>query len=404
VAQFGIYSNGSVTLNTSLSYGGIFSDNSNGNTSFDLGASTLTLTGTSNSATGAFGNASFGGTGGVVIAKGGAITLSNVVLGGKLAFTNDGTVNQTGTVQLGDASGNAASIINAAGATWDVANASAVTVGASAASLFTNNGTLLVTAGTGTATLQSYVSNTAHGVINISTGALDNATSFSNAGTITGGALVLSGASQTTLLAGSKLSNSTLDLYSNGTLTLQASQTFAGTFNDETNGTYVLNLNANNLGLSGPATFAGAFGDALITGSGTLSVSGATGLSNTEIGATASFANSGTITATGELQIGDGSSSAAAFNNLAGSVYDITADAGGLTRGASMLSDFNNTGLFEKSAGTGTTVVGVDFNNTGTITVSSGTVEFLVGTLNNTGTINGVVTTDNNGDIFISAH
>jgi hypothetical protein len=325
-------------------------------------------------------------------------------IGGSLKFTNNGTVNQTGTVQLGDGSGNAAAIANAAGATWDITDATTLSVGASAASLFTNSGTLLVTAGTGTATLNCYVTNAAKAVINISSGVLQITNDLANAGTITGGTLVLTESSQTTLVAGSKLTTSALDLNDSSTLALQTSQSYAGSFNEDTNGTCVIDLNANNLQLSGSASFYGSFGVALITGSGTLSASGATGLSNAEIGGTAVFANSGKISATGELQIGDGSSSAATFNNLAGGIYDITADGGGLTHGASMLSDFNNSGLFEKTSGTGTTVVSSVFNNTGTITVTSGTVEFLAGTLNNTGTINGVITTDSNGDTFITAH
>ncbi len=47
---------------------------------------------------------------------------------------------------------------------------------------------------------------------------------------------------------------------------------------------------------------------------------------------------------------------------------------------------FNNAGLLEKTAGTGT----------------SGTLEFLTGDLVNSGTIKGVKTTDSSGDIFIS--
>ncbi|HZZ87835.1 MAG TPA: hypothetical protein VFE13_05815, partial [Caulobacteraceae bacterium] len=73
------------------------------------------------------------------------------------------------------------------------------------------------------------------------------------------------------------------------------------------------------------------------------------------------------------------------------------------SRGNGATSTLTNNGLFEKTGGTGTSVVAAKFVNNGTITVTSGTLEFLAGTFTNNGTINGNLTTDGSGNIFITA-
>lgn len=66
-------------------------------------------------------------------------------------------------------------------------------------------------------------------------------------------------------------------------------------------------------------------------------------------------------------------SSGAVFNNQLGATFDTNFD-GSFSNGAGAQSQFNNTGIFTKSGGTGTTTVSVIFNNTGTVIVESGTL------------------------------
>jgi len=86
--------------------------------------------------------------------------------------------------------------------------------------------------------------------------------------------------------------------------------------------------------------------------------------------------NGGTATVTGSQlwAIGTG----ATLNNLASGTIDMQGDAALYLSGGG--GPVNNAGLFEKSAGTGTTAVQVPFNNTGTVDVQTGTVSVAGGT------------------------
>ena len=64
----------------------------------------------------------------------------------------------------------------------------------------------------------------------------------------------------------------------------------------------------------------------------------------------------------------------AVFNNEANAIFDDQTD--GTIGNSGAAGTFNNAGTFTKSAGTGTTAIGVPFNNTGTASVSSGTLAF----------------------------
>jgi hypothetical protein len=187
-------------------------------------------------------------------------------------------------------------------------------------------------------------------------------------------------------------------------LNIAGAQTYAGTFNDFSSGSDTINLAGHGFVLTGHANFIGAFGNDVINGPGTLTVAGSTSFGAVELGETANFTNVGTLLASNSLQIGDGSSNAATFLNGAKGIYDIVTDNASISHGSSVMSDFLNSGLFEKTAGTGTTVISPNFTNNGTITVTSGTLEFAAGSLVNNGTINGVETTDQNGNIFITHH
>lgn len=402
VGQFGIYNAGQVALATSLSYNGIFSDNSSfNNTVLNLGANTLTLSGTQDSFVGYDGSVVLSGTGTLVATNGATLSVANMVVGGAASFSNDGTVNQSGTVTIGDGSGQVADITNASGSTWTIANGYTINNGSASASGFTNAGLVTITAGNSQAIFATTFTNQAGGTIDVATGSLGDNYVLTNAGTITGNDFAINSNARAILAAGSQITTASFDMFSNSTLTLTGDQTYGGTFNDTSYGIAV-NLGANTLQMTGTANFIGDYGNTLISGSGTLATSGTTNLSNVTLGGTADFINAGTLTAGGGLQLGDGSNNAATFVNTAAGIYDVVNDGAYVQHGSSLLSDFMNEGLFEKTAGTGTTVISSAFTNDGTITVTSGTLEFTAGSLVNNGTINGAVTTDNNGNVFIT--
>ena len=91
----------------------------------------------------------------------------------------------------------------------------------------------------------------------------------------------------------------------------------------------------------------------------------------------ATFTNAGLVTQSGvgTFNIGD-YNSGGSFTNAAGATYDLQSDAAIGQSGY----PFNNIGLFQKSAGTGTSTMSVSFNNQGgTVEVDSGTLQMPVG-------------------------
>lgn len=401
VANFDLFNTASLTLGASLTYAGVFDDDSNGSDEINLGANTLTLSNVSDTLQGNFGVTDITGSG--ILENTREFSLSGAVVDGTVEIDNLGDITQTGTVQIGGGGGQVASIVNAAGHFFEVAGAFTIDNGAATASHFDNSGTVLVEAGTGTATFTTTFNNLTGGVLEVETGALDSNGILTNAATIDGLQLILGQGGQTTFNAGSVLTVRQLDMNGNALVTLGTSLTYAGDFvdagtNDE------INLGTSTLTLSGQSEFDSSFGNDLVTGTGALDLTHASLLENgaLEIGGTATLNIESTLTASSAVQIGDSSANAAAATITTKGIYDLVANVG-VGAGASDASTLTNDGLFEKTAGTGVSVVSVDFVNNGTITVTSGTLEFLKGTLTNNGTINGVVSFDSSGDELITA-
>ena len=401
VADFGLFDTADLTLGTSITYGGVFNDTSDGSDELNLGANTLTLGGASDTIQGNFGVADIAGTG--VLANARTLSIGGAVVDGTTEIDNTYVINQDGTITIGGSGGEVASIVNAAGAKFNVAGAFTIGNGAATASHFDNSGTVTVSAGTETATFATTFNNLTGGVIKIATGALDNTGALINDATISGTQLVLGGG-QTTFNAGSVLSVTQIDLDAAALLTLGASLTYAGDFVDASSGNNEINLGATTLTLSGQSEFDSAFGADVVTGSGALDLTHASLLEGDLllIGGTATLNIENTLTVSGGLQVGDSSANAAKAVIATKGVYDLVADVG-VARGSSAASTLTNDGLFEKTAGTGVSDVSVDFVNDGTITVTSGTLEFLKGTLTNNGTINGTISFDSSGDELITA-
>ena len=151
--------------------------------------------------------------------------------------------------------------------------------------------------------------------------------------------------------------------------------------------------------LGGPLTYAGTFsagvGDILNLSGGGLTLNGTSTLSGTVIGGAFSLFNSKTVTEKGgAVTIGDTSGNVGKITNMATGTWNFI-DASGIEHGLSTASSFINSGLFEKTAGTGNDVISASFvnNSTGTVNAATGTLTFsgpstaLGGTLTGAGTI-----------------
>ncbi|MGO9741269.1 MAG: hypothetical protein ACLPN5_07110, partial [Roseiarcus sp.] len=200
------------------------------------------------------------------------------------------------------------------------------------------------------------------------------------AGTVSGpGTLVTEGAetvagSATISIANWKVSGST------ATLTTPSVQAFGylGHFEADSGAAVVL---GGNFVVAGGATF----NDALLKGQSLFVVGGSSTIANLTIqgaspGASEVFQNSGALTQQGLVTLGLGSTTnQVAIQNgpNSSSTWDIVGDYGiTYISGGSEQSPFLNAGLFEKTAGTGTSDITAGFINNGTIEVSSGTLEF----------------------------
>ena len=292
-----------------------------------------------------------------------------------LAFTNDGTIDA-----------------EAAGAQLDI---DAVT--------FTNNGALDVAKGedvfieptTFMTTVSSLIAVGANSwvAINPGDGAWTNSGSITLAsdaalylygttslgGVVNGpGTLALAGGA-TTIVSGASIKVSALGVSGSGTgLTLDKSLTYSGTFGAGAGTT--LNLSSGSLTLTGTDSIVGA----TISGSKTLNADGTTTVASLTIGGKTTFSDAGALSESGgSAVLGDAAGDLAKLRIASTGSWDIL-DNSGITYGASASSSIANSGLLEKTAGTGTSAITPNITNSGTVLVSSGTLD-LQGVVTGTG-------------------
>ncbi len=129
-----------------------------------------------------------------------------------------------------------------------------------------------------------------------------------------------------------------------------------------------LNLEGGTLSVSGATTLQ----NATVDGVDSFDTRGATSVAGATIGGSVHWINSGTVTQTGgTVTIGDGSSSAAVINNLAGATWIVT-DGSGLGQGLSTGSRFVNAGTYWKTSTGVTSIIKATFISTGTISSEGG--------------------------------
>lgn len=128
-----------------------------------------------------------------------------------------------------------------------------------------------------------------------------------------------------------------------------------------------------------------AGGAVTIAGAGTLtggasegntaySITGTIALANYTLGGSSVLNNAKTTNETGQITLGDNTGVNATINNKAGAVYNIAGDYG-IGQGAAT-ARFVNLGTFEKTGGSGTSLIDVNLSDTGAVIAATGTLEF----------------------------
>jgi fibronectin-binding autotransporter adhesin len=194
-----------------------------------------------------------------------------------------------------------------------------------------------------------------------------------NSGVIEGdGTLELAGGA-TTIGSDAYLSVTTWSIAgSNTTVTLDQNLSYGDAFSLSSGATLDLS-SAYDLALVSPT-----LSDGTITGSGRV-LTGGSGTKITDgltIAGTAWLANSGVINQSGgNVTVGDQTGDAATLDNTKSGYYTLI-DNSGIVVGSSPQNVFDNSGVFDKVSGSGTSDVATAFVNTGDVEVSSGALAF----------------------------
>ncbi len=325
---------------------------------------------------------------------------------------NEGVMTMKGSVNMNStASDGAGRIDNAAGAIWDAqgydisAGATADLNQLSGYGVFNNAGTFRKSGGAGGTRVYTAFNNA--GTVDVQTGRLE----LTAGGTHSGALKVASGA-ELNFNGGSHDLNegTTLDVagtvaITNGTVNANVGANIAGNTSLGNNATLKLNKDWQTAG------FTQSTGGSL-TGSGNLTVTGTTNLTNAEQSGAATTTLKGNSTINNGLNLDAGrilrnegvmtmkggvimnstaSGGAGRIDNAAGAVWDAQGYdiRGGYAADLNQLPGygvFNNAGTFRKSGGAGGTRFYTAFNNTGTVDVQTGRLELAAG-----GTHNGTV-------------
>lgn len=383
-----------------------------------------------------------------------------LVLGGGLTWTNSGVVNDGGIIAIGDAAGGSASIVNAAGASFNLTSDAAAinnnsfsqSGGQTAVgnSTFTNNGVLAKTGGTGSSYIWSQMDGA--GQIQVQTGAIQFGGGGDFAGAITGAGTAAFLGGSATLDNGKGLTVANL-LFDGANVSLPSDfTTYSGAISQTAgNVTYNANLvdggafalSGGAISLFGNLTLNGAvdFGTfrstpynppsgGEIDGPGVLTTTGATtisdpvyysngwpqngGVGELTLGGDVTWVNAGTVNDGGAIYVGDNAGLDATLQNNAGAVFNFTTDEGSIynaNTGANQLGQgsFINQGLLEKTGGDSVSQFSAALDDSGTITVATGTINFtnggdFKGSVNGAGTIefgNGAAVIDSGASFTI---
>jgi hypothetical protein len=292
-----------------------------------------------------------------------------LVLEAGLTWENAASVSQAGILQFGGASGDTATVLNDAGATWSLTTGNGQqTVGGTGTYNFINAG-LLQMVGGGNITLSEALTNT--GMVTANNGNLFVAGGFTNSGT----------------------------LQSNGGNLYQAGGVLGGTIQvDPQHGgnVYVYGTYAVAPGTPDDVTFGSVFlGDgnaAILAGAGTLSSVGVVtifdngGYPSLYLTGGVTWDSDGTVYQSGEVQFGTGAGDSGTIVNEAGATYDLTTGSAQISPASGGGSySFVNDGLLDMTGG-GNVTISVPLANAGVLSANNGNL-FVTGSFSNTGTM-----------------
>jgi hypothetical protein len=295
-----------------------------------------------------------------------------LALGGAGTFTNNGTILQVrDSLSVGGYSNNPkdpqATLNNAPTGVIDLQSDGGILQSGFGYPVFTNEGTIEKTGGTGTSTVNMPLTNT--GVIDAESGTI----SLASAGTVDTNGTFKTGAGASIELAHESAftENGTFTAAGSGTLALPQFATLnsgpaGATF--KVPGTVTFSLNGGTVKVPALTT---------LTYDGPLSIDGS-GFASLTGGGT--FLENGTITVSatgspGGLAINDGGSTNTTLDIASGSTLDFQSDAGIFFNCCGEYQELLvNAGTIEKTGGTGTSSLSVPISNTGTIGVYTGTL------------------------------
>jgi hypothetical protein len=393
IAKFSITGSGtSAALNESLLYAGTFTDGA-GTTLTIASGDIFTLTGTTS-----LGGAITGA--GALTIAGGATMVGNTAALSTARWTISGAAT-TATIAGGLVSYGGVFTLNA-GATASIASKDTLklTGTSNISGTIAGAGTLDIAGGAATflsgaqVTAAAWTLATAGATTiaeNLSYGGAFSQAAVPTLGVTTGDAFTLTGSSTlnglvkgagtlalsggTSTIAGGavlNISNWSIDATA---VTLAKNLAYVGGFTARDGATLTLSGASAALTLTAHATFNGA----TVNGSGVLFTTGPVGVGSTTlegltVGGGVAWTNARTITQNGGgLTLGDASNGAAKLTNAKAGVYDITDDHGVAAGNAA--AAIANAGIFEKTAGTGDSLVAPAISNTGLIEATSGTLE-----------------------------
>jgi hypothetical protein len=296
--------------------------------------------------------------GGAITSADGGISLSGASvkdLNGR-TLNNPATATWSGTGAFRVGGG---SVVHNTG-TWDCQNDASIAYLGGPLPTFDNSGTFKKSSGAGTTTVAIRIDNT--GTVQAQTGTINLTGGGTHTGSFDGSAGTIQfGANTHELNAGTSLSGSTQ--LAGGTLNVNSA--VAATTFTHSAGT-----------LQGAASFTTSdlytwTGGAMF-GSGVTSADGGISLGGASVkdlnGRTLNNPATATWSGTGSFRVGSGS----VVDNTG--TWDCQSDAIISFLGGAAPT-FNNSGTFRKSAGAGTTTVGIHFGNSGTVDVQSGTLD-----------------------------
>ena len=184
------------------------------------------------------------------------------------------------------------------------------------------------------------------------------------------GTLAFAGGSAT-INSGTSLSVANLNVSGSGTsVTLAENLTYAGTFSAGSGTT--LNLGGHTLTLTGTNSFVGT----TTSVKGQLNANGTSTLSGLTVAGTTVFDVNGSLSESGgSATVGDASGNVAKAIIGSAGTWNILDDSA-INRGSSASSSLTNSGMLEKTGGTGTSLIAPNVTNNGEIAVSSGTFDF----------------------------